>query len=92
VWEYDKPARNGLHPTMKPVALVARAIRNATSARQLIVDPFLGSGTAIIAAERSHRVCYGIDREPRYCDVILARWETLTGREARRIADEEAGR
>jgi len=85
VWFYDKPARNDLHPTMKPVALIERAISNSTAPGQLVVDPFLGSGTAIIAAQRTGRVCYGMDLEPRYCDVILARWEALSGETARRI-------
>jgi len=82
VWEHDKPAKNELHPTMKPLALIERAIRNATEPRQLVVDCFLGSGTAIIAAERAARICYGMDLESRYCDVILARWEAETGKQA----------
>jgi len=82
VWQHDKPARNELHPTMKPLALIERAIRNATEPRQLVVDPFLGSGTTIIAAERAARICYGMDLEPRYCDVILARWEAETSKQA----------
>ena len=85
VWEHDKPAVNDLHPTMKPLALIARAISNATTPGQLVVDPFLGSGTAIIAAERTGRLCCGMDLEPRYCDVILARWEAETGERARRV-------
>jgi len=82
VWQHDKPARNDLHPTMKPLALIERAIRNATEPRQIVVDCFLGSGTATIAAERAARACYGMDLEPRYCDVILARWEAETGKQA----------
>jgi len=84
VWEHDKPARNDLHPTMKPLALIERAISNATAPGQLVVDPFVGSGTAIIAAQRTGRVCFGLDLEPRYCDVILARWEAISGQAARR--------
>ena len=82
VWEHDKPARNELHPTMKPVPLIERAISNSTEPGQLVVDPFLGSGTAIIAAERTGRRCYGFDLDARYCDVILTRWESFTGQEA----------
>jgi len=85
VWFHDKPARNDLHPTMKPLPLIERAISNATAPGQLVVDPFLGSGTAIIAAQRTGRVCFGMDLEPRYCDVILARWEAIGGQTARRI-------
>ena len=84
VWEHDKPTLNELHPTMKPVPLIERSIINSTSRRQLVVDCFLGSGTAIIAAHRTGRVCYGMERDARYCDVILARWEALTGEQAAR--------
>jgi len=81
VWEHDKPARNELHPTMKPLPLIERAICNSTTPGQLVGDPFLGSGTAIIAAERTGRRCYGFDLDARYCDVILTRWESFTGQE-----------
>jgi DNA modification methylase len=82
VWEHDKPVVNDLHPTMKPVALIERAIINSTCKKQLVVDSFLGSGTAVIAAQRTGRICYGMERDARYCDVILARWGALTGQEA----------
>ena len=85
VWEHDKPARNELHPTMKPLPLIERSINNATEPGHLVVDPFLGSGTAIIAAERTGRICYGMDLEPRYCDVIIARWEAEAGESAVRL-------
>jgi site-specific DNA-methyltransferase (adenine-specific) len=85
VWEHDKPHVNDLHPTMKPVALIERAITNATELRGLVVDPFLGSGTAIIAAERTGRTCYGFDLDARYCDVIVNRWTEFTQQEAERI-------
>jgi site-specific DNA-methyltransferase (adenine-specific) len=81
VWEHDKPVVNDLHPTMKPLALIERSIANATELGQLVVDPFLGSGTAIIAAERTGRKCYGFDLDVRYCDVIVSRWESFTGEE-----------
>jgi site-specific DNA-methyltransferase (adenine-specific) len=85
VWEHDKPAVNDLHRTMKPLALIERTIENATKPGQLVVDPFLGSGTAIIAAERTGRRCFGFDLEPRYCDVMLARWEAFAGASARLV-------
>jgi DNA modification methylase len=85
VWEHDKPSVNDLHPTMKPLALIERAIANATELGQLVVDPFLGSGTAIIAAERTGRRCFGFDLDARYCDVILSRWEQFAETEAERI-------
>jgi len=85
VWFHDKPARNDLHPTMKPLPLIERTISNSTAPGQLVVDPFLGSGTAMIAAQRIGRICYGMDLEPRYCDIIAARWEAMSGETARRI-------
>jgi DNA modification methylase len=84
VWQHDKPAKNELHPTMKPVPLIERAITNATTPGQLVADPFLGSGTAIIAAQRTGRICYGMDLDARYCDVILTRWEQFSGETAER--------
>ncbi len=74
VWEYPKPTANKLHPTMKPVALIENAILNSTDKGMLVVDPFLGSGSTLIAAERTGRVCVGMELEPRYCDVIRRRW------------------
>jgi DNA modification methylase len=82
VWEHDKPAVNDLHPTMKPLPLIERSIANSTELGQLVVDPFLGSGTAIIAAERTGRRCYGFDLDARYCEVILARFESFSGTQA----------
>jgi site-specific DNA-methyltransferase (adenine-specific) len=85
VWEHDKPTVNDLHPTMKPLALIERSIQNATELGQLVVDPFLGSGTAIIAADRTGRRCYGFELNARYCQVILQRWEEFAQREAVKI-------
>jgi DNA modification methylase len=79
VWFVDKPARNDLHPTMKPVDLVERALRNSSKSRDIVLDPFCGSGTTLIAAETTSRVCLGIEIDPRYCDVIVNRWQNLTG-------------
>jgi DNA modification methylase len=85
VWEHDKPATNDLHPTMKPLALIERSIVNATEPGHLVVDAFLGSGTAIMAAERTGRRCCGFDLDRHYCSVILERWESFTGGTAERI-------
>jgi DNA modification methylase len=74
VWEYPKPTANKLHPTMKPVALIENAILNSTDKGMLVADPFLGSGSTLIAAERTGRVCVGTELEPRYCDVIRRRY------------------
>ena len=82
VWEHDRPQRSLEHPTMKPVALVERAIENSSRAGDVVLDPFLGSGTAVIAAERLGRRCFAIEIEPRYVDVTVRRWEECTGRKA----------
>ena len=79
VWFFDKPHRNDLHPTMKPVALVERAIRNSSKSRDLVLDPFGGSGTTLIAAERAGRRARLIELDPRYVDVIVQRWQETTG-------------
>ena len=75
VWHFDKPARNDLHPTMKPVALVERAIRNSSRHRDIVLDPFGGSGTTMIAAERTGRHAVLLEIDPAYVDVIVRRWE-----------------
>lgn len=67
-----------LHPTPKPVALIADAIKDCTARGDLVLDPFLGSGTAVIAAERSGRVCYGLELDPLYVDTIIRRWQRQT--------------
>jgi DNA modification methylase len=72
-----------LHPTVKPVALVADAIKDCTARGDLVVDAFLGSGTALIAAERTGRCCRGLEIDPIYVDTIVRRWQALTGGVAR---------
>ena len=73
------------HPTPKPVALPARAINTASSEGQLVADPFLGSGTTLVACEQLGRTCYGMEISPQYCQVIIDRWEKLTGQKAERV-------
>jgi DNA modification methylase len=82
VWHFDKPARNDLHPTMKPVALVERAIRNSSKHRDTVLDPFSGSGTTMIAAERTGRQAVLLEIDPAYVDVIVRRWEETSGQPA----------
>ena len=79
VWNFDKPARNNLHPTMKPVALVERAISNSSKHRDTVLDPFGGSGTTMIAAERTGRRAVLLEIDPAYVDVIVRRWQDITG-------------
>ena len=78
VWFIDKPAKNELHPTMKPVELVERAIRNSSKSRDIVLDPFGGSGTTLIAAERSGRRSRLVELDPKYVDVIVQRWQKAT--------------
>jgi DNA modification methylase len=77
-----KPSRSVEHPTMKPVKLIARLVRNSTKKGDLIIDSFLGSGTTLVAAEQMKRTCHGLELSPAYCDVIVHRWEALTGQKA----------
>jgi len=79
VWEIKRDG-NKSHPTMKPVELIENALLNSTKSGQLTVDPFLGSGSTLIAAEKTGRVCYGMEIEPLYCDVIIKRWCEYTGK------------
>jgi DNA modification methylase len=72
----------GLHPTVKPVALVADAMLDSTKRNDIVLDPFVGSGTVFIAAERTGRRGYGIELDGRYVDTAIARWERFTGRKA----------
>ena len=67
---------------MKPVKLIARLLKNSSAIGGLVYDSFLGSGTTLIAAEQLNRKCYGMEISPAYCDVIVKRWETLTGKKA----------
>ena len=82
VLEFDRPTRNAEHPTMKPIDLLVYLIKNSSKENNLIVDLFGGSGSSLIAAEQSNRICYTMELDPRYCDVIIKRWETLTGQKA----------
>jgi DNA modification methylase len=82
VWEIDKPLKSDLHPTMKPVELITRAITNSTKKGESVVDLCLGSGSTLIACEQLGRICYGMEIDPVYCDVIVKRWEQFTGKKA----------
>lgn len=81
--EFDKPNKNKEHPTMKPVDLLVYLIKNSSKEQQLILDLFGGSGSTLIAAEQTNRICYMMELDPKYCDVIVKRWETLTGQKAK---------
>jgi site-specific DNA-methyltransferase (adenine-specific) len=85
VWDCARPGRSPEHPTMKPIELVARAIGNSSAPDDIVLDPFLGSGTTMMASEQTGRRCFGMEIDPAYADVIVQRWEVATGRKAIRI-------
>jgi DNA modification methylase len=87
VWDIDKNIKSETgHSTQKPVECMKRPIENNSSIGQAVYDPFLGSGTTIIAAEMTGRVCHGLELSPEYCDIIVQRWENFTGKKAERVA------
>jgi DNA modification methylase len=79
IWFIKRPMANLEHPTMKPVELVERALRNSSKTRDTILDPFGGSGTTLIACERANRHARVVELDPKYCDVIVRRWQDYTG-------------
>ncbi|MDD3401007.1 MAG: site-specific DNA-methyltransferase [Eubacteriales bacterium] len=79
VWEFDKPKKNGDHPTMKPIPLLAYAIGNSTQTNALVLDPFGGSGSTLIACEQTGRVCYTAELDEKFCDVIVNRYIEQVG-------------
>jgi len=87
IWNYNKPRVNDLHPTMKPVELVERAINNSSKTRDIVIDLFGGSGTTLIACEKTNRQARLLEMDPKYVDVIVKRWEDYTGLKATREAD-----
>lgn len=82
IWEYDKPRKCDLHPTMKPIPLIAHAIENSSKVGDNIIDIFGGSGSTLMACEEMNRKCYMMELDPHYCDVIIDRWESYTGKKA----------
>ena len=87
IWNYNKPRVNDLHPTMKPVELVERALKNSSKSRDIVIDLFGGSGNTLIACEKNNRQARLIEMDPKYVDVIIKRWEEYTGKKAIRESD-----
>lgn len=87
VWEFARPRKSEEHPTMKPVPLVRRAIVNSSGEGDLVFDPFLGSGTTMVACDHTNRACRGIDIDPAYVDVAVRRWQQPSGEHARLHGD-----
>lgn len=71
-----------MHPTVKPVALIAEAIKDCSRRHDIVLDPFAGSGSTIIAAEKARRIGYGMEFDPAYADTVVRRWEKMSGRQA----------
>ena len=79
IWEFDKPKKNGDHPTMKPVPLIAYPIKNSSMSNCIVLDPFGGSGSTLIACEQTSRICHTIELDEKYCDVIVKRYIEQVG-------------
>ena len=82
VWKFDRPSRNGEHPTMKPVALIEYPITNSSRGGDIVLDLFGGSGSTLIACEKTGRCARLMEIDPKYVDVIVRRWEEFTGKNA----------
>lgn len=85
IWKFDRPTKSKEHPTMKPVELLGEILLNATQQGDVVLDTFGGSGSTLIACEQLNRTCFMAELDPHYCDVIINRWETLTGEKAVRL-------
>ena len=80
MWDVKREPKNAFHPTQKPVELCERAMSNHSVGK--VLDLFAGSGSTLIACEKNNKTCFTIDFEPKYCDVIIKRWQDFTGKEA----------
>jgi DNA modification methylase len=89
VWNIDRPKKSELHPTMKPIELVERAINNSSKKNECILDTFLGSGSTLIACEKTNRKCYGMELDEKYCTVIVQRWCNYTEQDQIKINGQE---
>tara|TARA_R110000824_G_scaffold23390_2_gene83990 strand:- start:227 stop:1465 length:1239 start_codon:yes stop_codon:yes gene_type:complete len=82
VWKVNRPKKSELHPTMKPIELCDIPIKDSSKINDIILDVFLGSGSTLISCQKLQRICYGLELDPKYCDVIVKRWQNYTGLEA----------
>lgn len=89
IWKFDKPRKCDLHPTMKPVELVAEALLNSSLEGDPVFDFFGGSGTTLMACEQLKRKCFMMEKDPKFVDVIIDRWEKFTEQKARLLSDEK---
>lgn len=89
LWEIKRPSKSDLHPTMKPIELCARGIKNSSNVNDIVYEPFGGSGSTLMACEQTKRKCYTMELDPKYVDVIIKRWEDYTGKKAVLIENKE---
>ena len=92
IWSISREIKRkeqGNHPTPKPIELIAKALKNSSRNGDKVLDSFGGSGSTLIACEQLGRKCYMMELDPKYCDVIIKRWETLTGKKAKLIKEEK---
>lgn len=82
IFEFNKPNSSKLHPTMKPIELIEKLIENSSKKNEIVIDPTSGSGSTLIACEKTNRKCYGMELDEHYCDVIINRWQNYTGKDA----------
>ena len=82
IWEFDRPSRSKQHPTMKPIPLIAYPIINSSMSNCIVLDPFGGSGSTLLACEQTNRICRTIELDPKYCDVIVNRYIEQKGSSA----------
>lgn len=87
IWDIQRTQKNDLHPTMKPIALCCKAIENSSKKEDIVLDLFGGSGSTLMGCEQTDRICYTMELDPKYVDVIINRWETFTGKKAELIND-----
>lgn len=89
VWKVNRPKKSDLHPTMKPIELVEMAITHSSKQKDIVLDIFAGSGSSLIGCEKTNRNCYSLELDPKYCDVIIKRWEDYTGQTAKLLNKSE---
>lgn len=89
VWEFNRPSKSELHPTMKPIPLIEYALKNSSKKKSVVYDSFGGSGSTLIACEKTNRKCFMMELEPKYCDVIVERWCQYTGQKKIKLNGQE---
>ena len=82
ILDFRRPQKSKVHPTMKPIDLLCYLIKNSSKIGDVVIDSYLGSGSTLIACEKTGRQCYGVELDPQYCDVIVKRWENFTQKTA----------